>query len=608
MPTVRALPLAIIASLMTWLCAADAGAQSAPDLKAVGLDGLPERVEMMTSIHTTDLLIVPPPRLQRSGEPMMRVLVQGDMYQKDPVIFGNPNWSNIRVDSAFVDEDHGTMWAVGGDAALYRPVGGVWQMIEMSVLNRSLCQQWEQFGAPCQSIVPVGEDRAIVMRPTRENGRVGSQVVALVQGKTRPLATVTLPGIALGPAVTDGEGGFWVMLRRTERTSNYKPMRGYLHYTKQGNWLMWSDSGESVEGTQFKGEAAFLIDSDVRKMASDGRGGFVSIGRDRLLWRVGADGTATRFSEQQPRCQYCQPMAIDYDAEADRIHLLLGEWREGGAGQVEEMGPTRWLSFGAEDGVIIEDQPIPWPEGVTAARREVYEEIQIAARGGSAWIAGPDLLLHHDRQGWFWLTEVADVHEQDIAQIKKEQQEQADPARYITGVAGDVTLGIGGAIAGTVIASSRSEAPDQALGAIGTGFALSTLGGYYPGRLLYPATSSRYPKGGLRGFSLIGGAAAMIAVTGGVTWLWSDYVEVNDQAAPAALSGRWRGAAGAFGGAAIGTLGSMYFTSLIVDFGGAEAADSPWTHFLGSMAASGLAAVGYSLLSPRWGRNLSGME
>ena len=231
--------------------------------------------------------------------------------------------------------------------------------------------------------------RAVTLRPVMSAGSIGTEVYAVEQGELRPLGSVVLPGVALGPVVKDGEGGFWVMLRRTVQTSNFKPMRGYLHYTVDGEWKMWSDSGEAVEGTELLGKATFLIDPNVRKMAPDGKGGFFALGQDRVLYHVSKEGETSKFSKDQPNCQYCQPLAIAYDEGQGTLNMLLGEWREGEGGVAEVLGPTRWLDFDVSDGALVRDEVVPMPIGEAGVTREFFETAVIAADRESKWLSAP---------------------------------------------------------------------------------------------------------------------------------------------------------------------------------------------------------------------------
>lgn len=562
-------------------------------LDLVGVEGVPERIHFMTALQTGDVLMVPPPSKQERGQPMLRMLVSNTIFQIDPVIFGDPNWARMRVDHAAEAPDR-TLWAVTEEHLIYKAPGQIWAATELPELVDSLCGEWSRYGVPCQMVVPLGAGQAVVLRPVRAQGALSTQVLAIEQGTPRPLAELTLPGVALGPAVSDGEGGFWVMLRRTQRTSSYKPMRGYLHYTAAGEWLMWSDSGESVEGTSLRGRAKFLIDPDVRKMAPDGEGGFWALGRDRIIYRVGADGAGARFSDAQPTCQYCQPLSLTRDPITGELHYLMGEWREGEAGQFEPTGPVRWLRFGP-DGVLLEDQPVPIPDTERARPRRFYEELMLVAGQANTWISGPDMLLHHDRQGWSLVTTPKKAQETELEQQHQSHQAEARPALATVAIFGTIGVGVGGTLGGVALAGGRSGREDASGAALYATLA-GAAAGWLPGRLMYPAASAAGAGQPLRWGCVGGGALSMIALVGLGNVLFGEL-----SAPEGAPTFTGRAFAGAFMGSTLGTAASMGLMRLYYDNVEDPNNINPYVPFLGSLAASGISTLFYFLLSPAWG-------
>lgn len=632
----RGVFIGAIASMLLSLALTGAATAQPAQLKVkpVGIDGVPERFVQVTAMSSGDVLLVPPPKLQKRGRPMSRVLASGSLYQIDPVVFGNPEWAAIKIDDAVEAPDQ-TLWAIGGDSVVYQPRGDVWQLIEMPQLNRNNCRNWEEFGVPCQIIVPVADDRAVVLRPRYQSGALSTEVYAIQQGERRPLGSVVLPGIALGPAIQDGEGGFWVMLRRTVKTSNYKPMRGYLHYTADGNWLMWSDSGESVEGTELVGKAPFLIDPNVRKMASDGAGGFYAIGRDRIIYHVDKNGSANRFSSDQPTCNYCQPMAIDFDETSGQLHLLLSEWREGDAGQIEIMGETRWIRFDGASGKVAADEPIPLPAEVMERPREVFEEVRLAAIASGVWIAAPGMLFHRDSSGWYWLTDVESAAKQESVEIEQARIAKANPQLAAIGTYGNLGLavgGIGGAF-GTVLArqAARENAAftcsdlrtncsvlddGAAFYYTGVTWGLGGLAAWYPATLMYSGLYPEKSAGKMRGARVIGGGILATVATGLVVVFMGEGLakSVEEDETPndgssstSSFDTSGRAVAAAMGGAAVGTLGSVALMRLSIDYGAPEQEGSKdqetrffWRSILGAAAISGMSTLSYVLFSERW--------
>ena len=583
------------------------------EIEAMG--NLPGRAEGLVALSGGDVVLIEPVKAQRAGRPMTRLerVSEGEAtrYVAEPVTFGNPTWSSLKIDHVTEGED-GTLWAVGEDSVVYQRPGELWQLIELPQLDRSSCEEWGEHGVPCQMIVPLGEGRAVTLRPVRQGGRIATEVYAVSQGELRALGSVRLPQVALGPVVEDGEGGFWVMLRRTVQTSNFKPMRGYLHYTPEGAWQMWSDSGEVIEGADLLGKTNFLIDPDVRKMTPDGAGGFFALGQDRLLYRVDRSGESRRFTSAQPICQYCQPVALSWDQSTGRLHMLMGEWREGSGEEIEVLGPVRWLEFSGEDGALLFDEEVALKPGGEGGWREMFSTAVIAAGGGQRWLSAPGALLHRgEAAGWtsFRSPEALASAQRALDGSAPRANDEATQGALLAqlGWVGQTAL-IGGGFGGSIW-QVYSHDPDQGGGtALYTAFYTAGAGtamGLYPAWWLAESLKPERADASLRAPRLLlGGAATTLLAAVGVVLVGEalatspggveEGVEVSGFSS---LSGAPLG--GALGGAALGTIASSWLMSRMYRHGMAPS-NSLASGAILSAASASLAALGYFLLAPRW--------
>lgn len=580
----------------------------------VQLDDLPPEVSMI--VQTSDaLLLLEPPARQQPGQPMVRLVSGRGMYSLDPVQFGNPNWSRLKINHVTQGSD-GTLWAVGSDSVLVQPAGDFWQSIELPQLNSGRCKTWERFGSPCQMIVPVSEQQAVVFRPSPKNAKFGTEVVAVQAGELRALGTINLPGIALGPVVSDGQGGFWVMIRRTSQSSNFKPMRGYMRYTSGGTWQMWSDSGESVEGTEYIGKTKFLVDTDARKIAPDGRGGFFTVGADRVIYHVDQAGESKKFSADQPRCVYCQPIALSFDKSTDQLTLLLGEYRVGEAGQFESKeGPVRLVHFDAKSGALVADPapnvPIP-AEYEKKWMGEFLSKVQLASTAQGTWVAAPGLYLHQDGGKWFWpVKQEVFAKQLQVLEVERKKQ-QADPKKASLGTYGSYGLIAAGLGGGYLLGTLRSRGDGRGLVGYRVLFTsgFGALAGWLPALMSMPFISDSARDLPSRRACLGAGAGTMIAVTGLSVWLagsWLATTEFEDTSGSSSGSMTSQrtigldpmGAVGAIGGAALGSAAGMYLMKLIYDYGDKEP-DPQISGFVVSAVASSVATLLFVATSRQW--------
>lgn len=595
----------VLMGALCWQGGATASAQQVDEQGArrVAVDEIPGRAESLVTLNSGDVVLLEPVEAQSATRAMTRLTHAGGMYQLDPMSFGNPNWSKIRVDHVTQGADD-TLWAVGEDSVMYQRPNEGWQLIQLPSLNRRPCKEWSQFGVPCQMIVPVGAGRAVTIRPVMRAGSIGTEVYAVEQGELRPLGSVVLPGVALGPVVKDGEGGFWVMLRRTVQTSNFKPMRGYLHYTVDGEWKMWSDSGESVEGTELLGKATFLIDPNVRKMAPDGAGGFFALGQDRVLYHVSKDGETSKFSKDQPNCQYCQPLAIAYDEKQNVLNMLLGEWREGEGGAAEVLGPTRWLDFDVKDGALLRDEVVPLPIGEEGVTRAFFETAVIAAEQEGKWLSAPGMLMHRARSGWSLLVKPEVIEQMDALEKKRDYEAKTNPAisrMALVGQLGIIGVGIGASMWKASrtrgFATETSTSGDYTLNSAIYAPMVGALAGYYPAAYtvayMDPAKAGESGRMFCLSTGLLGTAAGNLL---GVLIMGEAAAKSQNEAVKTFAP---RSVLAASGGAVVGTMSSALLTGLMYRHSDSEL-QPVWTGLLVSSVGASVSSLMYFFLSPSW--------
>jgi len=585
--------------------AAPAAAQQTktPVLRPVGLEGVPNGIKQATATLTGDLLVVPLDRARLKGQPMTRLMSSSEAFQIEPVNFSEPSWATLKMDDVSQHKD-GTLWTVGQDLVLYRPLGKPWAEVGIGALEEVACKRWVQFGAACQMVVPLAQKRAIVLRPKYE--RVGSrrmlstEVIAVEQGSRAPLGRVVLPGIALGPSVRDGLGGFWVMVRRMKQ-SGVSPMRGYLHYTSEGQWLMWSDSEEAVEGTTLMGQAAFVVDPEPRKMAPDGKGGFYAIGKDDIIYHVDVDGKASTFSADQPRCQYCRILSLSYDELSDEVIVLSSKWRVLSNGQREFVEGLKWLRFSA-GGALQWTETVPMPKKVNAENLALYDTVTVHAAKKNTWVLAPGLALHRDELSWSWLATGDDVQEILVAQRKQELRDNADSGLYAVGVYGGM-----GTAAATLVGSVvvlNANFPDvegsQKVGAVGSAYLMSLLVGSYTSTLFYRSLAAPDPEvtESSRSARFLSGGLLTPLLIGGTNWYMMTALlgaETNN------LGTLWW----SLGGAGVGTAASLFFARTIYDNSIADEPPHLFVTLLGTSIVSGFSSLGYALGSGRRNRGAS---
>jgi hypothetical protein len=330
---------------------------------------------------------------------MMQLLSKGDGFEVAAVKLEQASWGRDGVDHVAQGPDD-ELWAVGAREVLVRDGASKWRRVGLDKLEQGACLEWEQYGTRCQEVIPLGEGRAVVLRPNYSKAvsgelMLGTQVLALSAEKPEPLGALELPGFLLGPSVGDASGGFWVMIRRSGGAKEDKPLRGYLHFTSDGEWRMWNNSGEQIDGVEYRGASAFEAALEPRKMSADGAGGFFAASASGELWRVDRAGGAKVFGAGALSCGGCRVLSLSWDPLARELHVLTALWSDGAKGRQVQQGLTWWRLDGG--GALIK-------KGVVPADRECeagfYERVMVKASKGQAWLLGQDTWLHQDGRRW----------------------------------------------------------------------------------------------------------------------------------------------------------------------------------------------------------------
>ena len=582
----------------------DLRAASEPDqvlaARPIGLEKLPSRRGVAVASADGDLLVVHDASTQAQPHAMTRVIAASTMFQLDGIVFDREPEASMRVEHVAQGPQQ-TLWAVGRSLLVHKRAGLPWEAVELGPVDEEACKARRRFEGPCQLVVPLTEERAVVLRPVFEQpkgqGRVlSTQLIAVQSGQPKPLARVSLPNIVMGPAVQDGQGGFWTMVQRVQLGVNYKPLRGYMRYTAQGDWLMWSDSQEAIPGIKLMGQAALLIDPQPGKMAPDGQGGFITIGRDRKIYRVDAQGVPSRVSAQQPACHYCHPLSVAYDPITREVHLLMAKWRGGEASARVLEEPLRWMRFGAQ-GALEDSELVPLPEPFARQGVSLYDQLQLHVAARQVWLVGPTLLMHRDKREWSWLDEPSRVNayiQSLVAQGKTvpgdpEEPLQGPPSMALkyTGLSAMAALTVGGLVGAGV------WAPEGRGAELFVPWLFGTLAAYYPGQLVFPHVIDSGDPTALRWSCLGAGALGLPLLTGGTTWLMGEYYET--QQGRGEFNGR--SLLGAMGGAAVGTAGALLLARLVY---GADPKTEEWiVNALASSLIASAATWGYMWTEPR---------
>jgi hypothetical protein len=579
--------------------ATPAWAQREGEVLEAVVEGLPERFRHAEATARGDLML----GLGPEGEaPMMRVIALRSAFERELIKFGQGRWGERGVDHVVEGKDR-SVWAIGAREVLTGATErGPWRRIGLDPLEERACLEWEQYGTHCQEIIPLGGGRGIVLRPAYSTGAdgetvLGTQVVVVAADKDEALGSIALPGLLLGPSVSDGQGGFWVMIRRPQKLSNsYKPLRGYLHFASEGTWQMWNNSKEQLDDVEYKGLVPFEIVPEPRKMAPDGQGGFFAVGRPgNKLYHVDADGEAVEFGPPQVRCQYCKQLAIAWDEQSQELHLLTAQWRDGDRRQLFE--DLRWWRLDAR-GQVIAQGLVP---GGDKRDDFFYNQVQVRSNNGSTWVLGPKLWAHHDGRVWTTLKsgqamQVGAPNGQANGQtgqgVKKAGGASDEQLAAIGLVSGIGMLGVG-------MAGSYFLAPEDERATSFYVPMFGMMGAYLPAMLLPQAgagAGGAPPTWGCLGSTFIG----LTLATGLATWGGGEVMAARayeDVASGESLySLQYKRLGGSLGGAALGSLASVLGAHLI--YGDEpDANKDAAVLWMGIGLTAGLSSLGYFLFA-----------
>lgn len=575
---------------VSWCLVFCSAAASAQEVTDAVVEGLPQRIRHAEATSRGDLLLALGPEAEA---PMMQVIALRSAFQRELIKFAQARWGERGVDHVAEGSDR-SVWAISAREVLTRETATApWRRIELDQLEERACQEWEQYGTHCQEIIPLGGGRGIVLRPAYVAGAdgevvLGTQVVVVASDKDRELGSISLPGLLLGPSVSDAKGGFWVMIRRPQKLSNnYKPLRGYLHFTAEGAWEMWNNSKEQLDDVEYKGVAAFEINPEPRKMAPDGAGGFFAVGRNRQIYHIDEAGQSVEFGPPQLRCQYCQQLALSWDAQSRELHVLSAQWRDSG-GRRQLYEGLRWWRLDSR-GQVIAQTAVP---GADKGDDLFFDQVSVRSNNGAAWILGPNLWLHHDGRAWTRLisgqasrTVGANGQVSASGSDTKPAGEPVSP-QVATAIMGGAAL-----LSSAGVLGSMFIAPEQETTIALYAWMFGALAAYYPASVTLPYTS-----GADTSWACLGaGFTTMTALTGLGVWGSAElFVASTYEGTGSEYKLDPTRMPGAFGGAALGTLAAFGVSSLV--YGGQpDPEKDALVGGLGAILASSIATFGYYL-------------
>jgi hypothetical protein len=588
----RALASAML--LVGVLTSAPSLAQEQGEVLESVVEGLPERFRHAEATSRGDLLLA----LGPEGEaPMMQVIALRSAFQRELIKFGQGRWGERGIDHVVEAKDR-SVWAISAREVLTRETATApWRRIDLEPLEERACQEWGQYGTHCQEIIPLGGGRGVVLRPAYgalANGDtvLGTQVVVVAADQDKALGAIALPGLLLGPSVSDSEGGFWVMIRRPQKISNsYKPLRGYLHFTSEGSWEMWNNSKEQLEDVEYKGVAAFEINPEPRKMAPDGEGGFFTVGLNRQLYHIDRAGEALEFGPPQLRCQYCQQLAVAWDTQSRELHVLTAQWRDA-SGKRQLYEGLRWWRFDSR-GQVISQSTVP---GGDKRDDFFYDQVSVRANNGSVWVLGPKLWAHQDGRVW---TRLISGQSGGSGKVNGQtgvvggSDDKKDGVASAVGPTIGTVGGIGLATAGVLGALYLAEPNERTTAIYSWGFGV--LGAYYPAMFSLPYTAGAASGEPVSWGCLGGGFAGMTLLGGFASWGSAELFN-RSQDTSGSYETDTRRLGGSMGGAAIGSLAAFGAAKLI--YGDEpDATKDTGVVLLGSALVSSFATFGYYLVA-----------
>lgn len=577
-----------------------ARAQEPAAPKVVGVDGLPRQVFRSTITDSGDLVLVPPARDRKVRQPLTVIAAAGT-YRVDGMNLG-ASLQKLDLSDMVLSAD-GVLWALARDAALVRDGASRWARVKLGLVDRMACRDARRLVEECQHIVTTGPGKALVFRteyvetPGQKRRALGTRIHAISAAKDRPETSLGIPGYIIGPAVRDGRGGFWAVIRKIANARRGEAvLRGYVHYTSKGEWLLWSESGEGVFGLQLKGKASFVVSTERRKLVSDGQGGFYTVGQDRLIYHVKESGEVAQFGSAAV-CQYCQVLSLTFDRRERKLHVLGVEWRDGEAGGKELVQPLMWTQY-TEDGRVDASELVPLPAAYRKAgevmRRDAlafYQGVTLHAEGGQLWLVGANTLLHRQGapSGWTSLMDAKAAERIRVAQARAARAAKGVSTIPPLAGSGEVILGIGALAGSFALMKSQDRAEDASTAIYGTLVGMGLT--YLPASWLYPYTVPSEDPQELRTSCLLGGALGVPVLSAASVW-GLGRLTTTDKPGGAEFFG-------ALTGAAVGTASSALLSRAILKYDYQQQWKESTVTMLGVFLVNSLATTGYQIARGR---------
>jgi len=324
----------------------------------------------------------------------------------------------------------GLLWIAGRAGAAWLAEGSSWVPVAYPA------------GRSAQQIVPVAEGTAVVLRRTLVDTKspalgLGTEALVLSTDASEPQLSASFHahGFDLRPAVADGLGGIWALLRLTEYSPDgRREARGFVHSALDGDWYAWSTVPDPHPRLDHQGEAPWRLGAGERAgafLTGDGAGGFVAGGTNERLFRVNSDGAV---AEVPPEAvlggdSRLWRAVVAGPAPGELVVLFGGELRSGPVLRSESWEVVRLDPIGQ----AVEREPVPCPEWLGGACS--FEGLHLG--GGVTWIAGRQVVLRRDEAGWTVLA--AETVRRRIEETRRESANRIVRASLL----GTVGLGVG---------------------------------------------------------------------------------------------------------------------------------------------------------------------
>jgi hypothetical protein len=272
----------------------------------------------------------------------------------------------------------GSLWVATTDGIMQRTAGGEWRTIAMPHFDHFA--RW--FGTTGDVLAPIGRDRVVLMRGCDYDCTdvTTADAVAGTLETTRLAAQV-------GPAVTDGRGGLWAVVRKS---SGHAPM-GYAHLDDRA-WRIWTDVDKKLEGFAAQYNTAQLPAAIV----PDGHGGAIGATREDLV-AIDPTGEVRRLGaisrNHESHCDDTLGLAINDAGELDEID---GVHFYADRDDLDTSPVVRHFSQGREKAVRRAPTSIAW----RAANENGTPDVRVARSGDTLWIAAGTAVFSLTGRSW----------------------------------------------------------------------------------------------------------------------------------------------------------------------------------------------------------------